>query len=484
MTASRPMTSVAVVGGGITAWSAAAALRKRIPLLQVTVVPIVIEAGALSDRMISTLPSVHGFHHDIGLTDEDTIARAGSGVRLGTLFEGWAEGLPDYVHAYGPCGAPVSGVSFHQLWLRERASAELPPFDRFSRAGEKARSGEVRPSEGIEAGLQLTLDRYAEMMRAYALHLGAMERRRAIAEVQLRADDGFIEAVRLDDGARVSADLFVDCGGPAAPLRSKIGGDFVEWNCWLPCDRLAFTIGAPKPEAIVLDHARATSAGWRWLASSPVQSASGLVYSAAYAVEIVEELERLGPHEEVALRQGRWRELWAANCVAIGDSAVSAEPLEWTNLHLAHSQIDRLIAMLPGADFARIELAEFNRQCGDEADRVRDFLCLHYLLARRPEPFWKEAATISPPPSLAHTLSQFAERGRLPYHEEETFARDSWLTVLLSQGFEPRRTDPLAELVSPAQARAAIQAMRQSLERSVPFAPASAPIDLNPRGAR
>jgi hypothetical protein len=56
--------------------------------------------------------------------------------------------------------------------------------------------------------------------------------------------------------------------------------------------------------------------------------------------------------------------------------------------------------------------------------------------------------------------------------------------VLLCQGFLPRRTDPLAELVSPAQAQAAIQAMRQSLERSAPLVPASATIDLNPRGAR
>ena len=149
------------------------------------------------------------------------------------------------------------------------------------------------------------------------------------------------------------------------------------------------------------------------------------------------------------------------NCVAIGDAAVAVEPLEWTNLHLAHSQIDRLVSMMPGADFAPGELAEYNRQCNAEADRVRDFLCMHYVTARRTERFWMDASTVDPPPSLAHTLSLFAERGRLPYYEEETFARDGWLAVLLGQGFLPRRIDPLADSVTPEQVEDALS-RRQS----------------------
>jgi len=487
LTGSQPITNVAVVGSGITAWSAAAALKRRIPLLEVTLVPGPLEPGALADRMISSLPSIHGFHHDMGLTDEDTITRAASGVRVGTLFEGWFEGLPDYVHAYGTYGSPVGGVSFHQLWLRERDRADLPPFDSFSPAAEAARAGHTHSAEGL-TGLQLTLERYAELMRAYALHIGVVEQRSSFAAVRLRGDDGFVETVRLDDGSSIAADLYVDCSGPAALLRSKLRSDFIDWSDWLPCDRLVYGNGPPVP-AVALDRTAATPMGWRWQASSPQTSSSGFVFSSARASaeEIEQEIRRLseyGEHQEISLKQGRWNDLWTGNCVAIGDSAVAVEPLEWTNLHLAHSQIDRLVAMMPGRDCAPVELAEFNRQCGAEADRVRDFLCLHYISARRPEPFWKDAAAITPPSSLAHTLSQFTERGRLPYYEEETFSRDSWLAVLLGQGFLPRNTDPLAELVSPSQARQAIQAMRQSLERSAPFTPASAPIDLNPRGAR
>ena len=148
------------------------------------------------------------------------------------------------------------------------------------------------------------------------------------------------------------------------------------------------------------------------------------------------------------MRQGCRPEPWLRNCVAIGDAAVTIEPLEWANLHLAHSQIDRMIAMMPGRDCAPVELREYNRQCVSEARRVRDFVCMHYVTARRDEPFWEDVASMEPPASLSHTLALFAERGRLPYYEEETFSRDSWVAVLLGQGFEPRGTDPLADLLS------------------------------------
>jgi tryptophan halogenase len=186
---------------------------------------------------------------------------------------------------------------------------------------------------------------------------------------------------------------------------------------------------------------------------------NGSVFSSAHCAD---------SDSAIPIRQGRLSEPWVRNCVAIGDAAVTVEPLEWTNLHLAHSQIDRLISMMPDTGFAPVELAEYNRQCNAEADRVRDFLCMHYVTARRTEPFWKDASAVEPPPSLAHTLSLFAERGRLPYYEEETFARDSWLAVLLGQGLLPRRIDPLADSVTSEQAERALSSRRQPLAQAQP----------------
>jgi len=150
------------------------------------------------------------------------------------------------------------------------------------------------------------------------------------------------------------------------------------------------------------------------------------------------------------------------------------EPLEWTNLHLAHSAIDRLVTMMPDRDCAAVELWDYNRQCTAEADRVRDFLALHYQASHRDEPFWRRARETEPPPSLAHTLSLFRERGRLPFYEEETFARDSWLAVLLGQGIIPRTIDPLIDTTPPEQSERMMATSRDGIDRLVATLPSHA----------
>jgi tryptophan halogenase len=486
--AANAIREVVVAGGGITGWSAAAALKRRLPGLVVTIVPVPPPPDALADRIASTLPSILEFHRDLGLTDADAIVRAGSAFRLGTCFTGWAEGLPAYVHAYGEYGRPFGTASFHLHWIRAAHRAAAAPFDSHSAAAAIARAGrftqpqseEASPLAGFEYGLQLNLPRYREMMRAYARHLGVVERGGGIAEVGLRGEDGFIDALRLDDGSALGGDLFVDCTGPAATLRATLDLEFESWASWLPCDRVLFAETPPPAEPAALDTIVALPAGWRWQAPSPIRTGHGLVFSSAHlgdgaAAAMLRDAagaEPAGP--PAAIRAGRLVQPWLRNCVAVGDAAAAMEPLEWGNLHLAHSQIDRIVAMMPDRDCGAVELWDYNRQYAAEADRMRDFLILHYAAARRPEPFWQAAAAAEPPKSLAHTLSLFKARGRLPIYEEETFSRDSWLAVLLGQGVIPARTDPLIDSVSPAQADQAMAKLRETIAAMVPTLPTHA----------
>jgi tryptophan halogenase len=468
---------VVVAGGGIVGWSAAAALRRHLPDIAVTVVAAPPPADALADRIGSTLPSIIAFHGDLGLSEANAVARTGSGYRLGTLFEDWAEGRPAYLHTYGDHGRPFGPTSFHLHWLRVAAEADAAAFDAFSPAAEIARGGRFVHPQGepgsvlasFEYALQLNPAGYQDLMRAFALHLGATERRVGIAGVELRGGDGFVAALRLDDGSSLSADLFLDCTGPAARIRSALDERFEDWSHYLPCDRLLFG-AAPAPADIPpIDRAKATASGWCWQSAAPAGSSHGLVYASAHLADAEAErmlrtesdVEASGP--ALTIRQGRRPAPWLRNCVAVGDAAVSVEPLEWTNLHLAHSAIDRIVAMMPGRDCAPIELTEFNRQSMVEADRIRDFLMLHYVTARRPEPFWRDAAAMPLSDGLQHTLSLFRERGRLPFHEEETFARTSWLDILLGVGEMPRRIDPLTRAVPLAHAQAAMTQMRDSI---------------------
>ena len=482
-----PIRDVVVAGGGLLGWSAATALRRKLPALRVTVLPLAPPPDALVERIGSTLPSIVEFHGDIGLDNREVLLRAGCGLRLGSEFDGWNGDHSAYVHAYDRYGQPFGTASFHIHWVREAKLGSTQPFDRYSPAAAMARAGrfvlpEADPASPLaHFGFGLALDpiAYPQMLRAYALHLGAIERPGGLAGVQLRGADGFIEALTLDDGSVLAADLFVDCTGPRALLRGALDQAFEDWSQWLPCDRLLFADAAAPADPSPLDRCIAHDAGWRWVADGRARTSHGLAYASAdldedRGADLLRRAAGIAPDAPVGIRQGRRPEPWLRNCVAIGDAATMVEPLEWTNLHLAHNAIDRLVAMMPDRDCAAVELWDYNRQCAAETDRVRDFLALHYAASSRDAPFWRRLRETAPPPSLAHTLRLFAARGRLPFYEEETFTRDSWLAVLLGQGVLPRRTDPLIDVVPRIESERAMAALREAIGRLVPTLPTPA----------
>ncbi len=473
----EPIRSVVVIGGGIVGWSAAVALRRRVPGLAVTIVATEPPANALADRIAQTLPSTVGFHDDLGLSEEDAVLRAGGTWRSGTLFEGWAEGLPGYVHAYGPYGQPFGTASFHHHWVRAAQAGGAAPFDAHSPAAMLARAGRIVPAgvgpeapfAGVQPGLVLDIDRYRAMLAAFGRHLGVAVQDGEVAEVRLRGDDGFVEAVVLSDGSVVEGDLFVDAAGPAGVVRGRIDRDWEDWSRWLRCDRLVQADGPAEPPS-PLDHVVAHEAGWQWTTRAPGRTLRGRCYASGFTAADGARSPVEG--DVVAFEQGTRPNAWARNCVAIGDAATVIEPLDWTNLHLAQSAIDRIVSMMPGRACHPLEIADYNRQAAAEVVRVRDFVLCHYATARRPEPFWQVPADL--PESLTSTLALFAERGRLRFFEEETFARDDWLAVLLGQGFLPRRIDPLIGATPPDRSDAAMAAYRAAIVRALPRFPTAA----------
>lgn len=472
----EPIAHVLVAGGGLTAWCAAAALKRRAPFLTVTLLATPPAADALADRIACTLPSLLGFQADLGIGEADGVTRTGAGYRLGTRFDGWAEGLPDYVHAYGGYGHAIGAAAFHLHWVRMAQDGDVAPFDAFAPAARLARAGRfVPPTPGTpfadhDYGLTLDLNRHLAMIRAFARHVGVVEVAGEIADVALD-ERGFVASVALSDGRDLTADMFIDATGPSAQIRGTMDADWSDWSAWLPCQRVLLGT-TPSGEGVpVLTTVTAHAAGWRWSSGAQV----GIAYSPAHLSDAGAAAMLGGTTDApIAIRPGTRPRPWRGNCVAIGDAATQVEPLEWCNLHLALSAIDRLIAMLPDCAMAEIEAADFNRQTLAEAERVRDFLAAHYRTAQRPEPMWQAVRQATPPPSLAHTLTQFAERGRLPFYEEETFTRHSWAAVLLGQGFLPRRVDPLVQATPASEVRDLMSRMTQAITAALPHVPAHA----------
>lgn len=452
----RAIRSVAILGGGITGLSAAAAFARALPQLAITVIDTPPDPAALADRLPGSTSSIHRLHASIGL-DEQALVRAGAAVpRLGLRFENWPAGSATWYHVHGEHGAPAGNVAFHQLWARARREGRAEAWHLYAAAGVLAQARKfVHPQPNTPLGsfdyaLRLEPDRYRDLLAALTDRLRVTRLSGAFGSAELR-EGGSVAALVLADGRRIEADLYLDASGAAAPLAAAVACGFEDWGAALPYDRVE--IGeAPPAAADPNDTITGGVQGWQFAAPLPGKTVLGRVHADPNA-------------SAIAIRPGRRREPWVRNVLALGDAAIALDPLHWPNLHLAHSGIARAIELLPGRDCDPVETAEYNRRAREEAERMRDFQALHYL---------RSGAQVDIPQSLARMLEQFERRGRFVHRDEDSLPEEIWISALLGLGVLPRAIDPLAAAVNPDAAAAGIAEMRAGLaqlpKRLPPFA--------------
>ena len=105
--------------------------------------------------------------------------------------------------------------------------------------------------------------------------------------------------------------------------------------------------------------------------------------------------------------------------------------------------------------------------------QVRDFLVLHYKVTqRRDSAFWRQCADMDIPDTLAHRIALFRETGRVFRKNEELFAENSWVQVMMGQGIVPESYHPVATKLSDAELAHLLAGLRDSVSRTVASLPA------------
>lgn len=418
MNARTALRLVAVVGGGPVALVSAVALKQALPETEVMLVPAPVPADALADRFPLALPAVHDVLARAGMTPDLLLARGVARPRYASVFADWSrDGTPWMVG--DDAAATLAEGRLAALWLCVREAREwVPPFDALNPACVAAAAGIADPR--IEPALHLDPARMAQALASIGGQAGV----RFAAPFAGVEPDG---TIRLQDGARVDADLMIDASGPARLLRGAVA--FEDWRDALPCDRVTF--GAAEEDPGACDRYRATAQGWR--ATWPgVQVEAG---------------------NGIAIAPGRLIEPFAGRVVALGEAAVQPGPLGRAGFTLALGQLALLLELMPAREPEPLLQAEYNRRAGLQADRMRDFLGTHYHGGGRTQgPFWHRLRDTGRPASLDRLLAQFARRGQVVPADEELVQRDAWTAVLLGQGVRPERPDPVALSVAPAQA--------------------------------
>ena len=93
-------------------------------------------------------------------------------------------------------------------------------------------------------------------------------------------------------------------------------------------------------------------------------------------------------------------------------------------------------------------VALHGKRCHRNHRDVRDFIVAHYKVTRRTgDPFWDYVREMDVPDTLDARFELFRSSGRFFKHNaQELFAEESWVQVLLGQGFE-MKADPVTNFV-------------------------------------
>ena len=478
MTARR----VVIAGGGTAGWMTAAAVARTMGR---TVEVTLIESDAIGTVGVgeSTIPPLINFNRLLGIDEAQFMRATSATFKLGILFDGWKNGTDRYFHSFGLTGKDHWSAGFQHFWLHGLTRGHHESYDDYCLELKAAFAGKFAhlPGDAVSYAYQLDSGLYAKFLRNMAEGDGTRRREGKIARVELDGERGDIAALHLDSGERVEGDLFVDCTGFRALLiEGALHAGYDDWTHYLPCDSAIAiqteNVGPPPPYTRAMAH----DAGWQWRIPLQHRTGNGIVYCSRYLDKDAALDRLLGNIEGETLVQpnflrfvtGARRKQWHRNCIAIGLSSGFMEPLESTSIHLIQRAILRLIRMFPHAGVSPRDVAEFNDQQHTDMLQIRDFLILHYKATERGDsPFWRFCRDMEVPDSLAQKIELFRETGRVFRKNEELFAENSWIQVMMGQGITPLAHHPVAEKLRDEELARFLGGIRETVARTVAAMP-------------
>jgi tryptophan halogenase len=474
---------VVIAGGGTAGWMAAAALARKLgQVLEVSLV----ESDAIGTIGVgeSTIPPIRVFHQILGIDEQEFMRETQASFKLGISFEGWLREGEQYYHSFGKVGQQSWMADFVHYWLRGREAGVAGDFGDYCLELQAARAAKfaTSPNSPINYAYHLDATRYAAFLRRLAERHGLRRIEGRIARVDQHPDSGDIASLTLDSGQVVEGDLFIDCTGFRALLiEQTLHTGFEDWSHWLPCNSSVAVQTRSVGPAVPYTRAMARSAGWQWRIPLQTRVGNGLVFSNDYLSDDEGVATLLGHVQGEVLTEprvikfttGRRRQAWNRNCIALGLSSGFIEPLESTSIHLFMIGVSRLLKLFPFDGIHPSTVAEFNHQSRTEAERIRDFIILHYHVNQRQgEPFWQRCREMSVPETLVHRIDLFRESAQAFQAEGEVFRVDSWNQVLMGQGVMPASYHPIAQLMTEAELRQFLGGIRHRIAETVERLPA------------
>ncbi len=481
-----------IVGGGTAGWMAAASFAHHFAKQDLAIT--VVESTDIPTIGVgeATIPAIRDYYRALGIDEFDLMRATQATCKLGIEFKDWSQPGKSFFHPFGLYGAPTREVPFHQYWLRVRQHGDDADLGLYSLAVSLMRANRftrphanpTSPLSVFDWALHFDASLFARYLRNYSLDRGVRRIDRKVVGVDLRPLDGFVDALRLEDGVRLEGDLFIDCTGFRGLLiEGALQTGYEDWTHSLPCDRAVAIPCESTSEPTPYTRATALASGWQWRIPLQHRMGNGYVYCSRFisddeAVATLRsnlEGEVLAEPNLLRFTTGIRKRAWSKNVVSLGLASGFIEPLESTSISLVETGIEKLRRLFPDRTFDPALRDEYNRCTRLEFERIRDFLILHYKAnSREDSAFWRECKQITMPEPLEYKVRLFRARGYFVRYEWETFQDPSWLSMYAGFNWLPDSYDRLADYFDLSELRHHLSEMRRAIANATAAAPTHA----------
>ena len=485
----EPIKDIVIVGGGTAGWMTAAALstvlngRYNIRLVESDEIGIVGVGEA-------TIPMIQRFNRVLGIDENEFMRETQGSFKLGIEFVNWGKLGDRYMHGFGRLGQDLATLPFDQYWNKMRRAGKAAPLEEYSITRMASKANKFMPPRfdvpnsplrDIGYAYHFDASLYAKFLRKLSESRGVVRIEGKITRATLREPDGHIDAVELENGARVEGELFIDCSGFRGLLiEQTLQTGYEDWTHWLPADR---ALAVPCESApVITPYTRSTAhkSGWQWRIPLQHRTGNGHVYCSRFisddeaAATLLANLDgrALAEPRLIRFQTGMRKLAWNRNVVALGLASGFLEPLESTSIHLIQSGIQRLLDFFPDRGWSAIDRDEYNRQSRFDYERIRDFIILHYHLNQRTDSaYWKECANMAIPDTLRHKMAMYRSHGRVVRVDNELFSEVGWIQVFEGQNMPIDGYHPLADAQSDQDIAEYLESVRDVIAKCVDVMP-------------
>lgn len=473
----KELESVLIVGGGVSGFSTALALKCVYPNLDITIISSeqFDEDSAMSE---ACLPSIHAFHKKIGLTEKELIQNTETTFSLATRYKNFGFSTQDYFMPFNDHGFTIHNIEFPQIVAFLKLQGHELKFDDFSLNSVAARM-ERFAKPGNKAGsvfstlsyaYQLDIPGYETLLQNKVANLSIrLEQVQSFNSNESRLNkEGSIEALSFEsikgDTLTFCADLYIDCTAQGEIIRGLLEEELSSNKCSALCNvRKSRSLRHNLPQR-VKPYVELSSEDAQLTRTFTLRSS--IIQETYQTQECEREQESdLSYDSKTIYERGVLKQAWVKNLIAMGGACGFFDTFYIGRLHCLHTALFRVLELFPKNTNYSSVAVEYNRMYQNELENILDFHTLHYVLKQ----YWQSAgektrlpniqannigafsaatdlslsiwgeygSKLQLPESLVYKILLFQHRGLIPEYENETLSSGLWSSFFYANDIWP-----------------------------------------------